>query len=70
MNFITVHSKGKEALINVDWIEMVVEEDDGSCTIYFSFNLPNADEQDYTKPEESYLDIKRKILRADMREEK
>lgn len=63
MNFITVHFKGKEVMLNTDWIEMVTESDDGSCTIYFSLCIPNSDEQDYLKPEESYQDVKRMIWR-------
>lgn len=63
MNFIAVHYEGKEILINKDWIEMISESDDGSCTIYFSICLPNSDEQDYLKPDESYLDVKNRIWR-------
>ena len=63
MNFIAVHFQGKEIMLNTDWIEMIAESDDGSCTIYFSLSLPNADEQDLLKPEESYQAVKRMIWR-------
>lgn len=63
MNFIAVHFQGKEIMINTDWIEMVSENDDGSCTMYFSLCLPNSDDQDYLEPEESYQDIKRMLWR-------
>jgi hypothetical protein len=63
MEFIAVHFQGKEIMINADWIEMVSESDDGSCTMYLSLCLPNSDDQDYLKPEESYQDIKRMLWR-------
>ena len=63
MNFIAVHFQGKESMINTDWIEMVSENDDGACTMYFSLCLPNSDEQDYLKPEENYQAIKRMLWR-------
>lgn len=63
MKFIVVHFQGSEIMLNIDWIEMITESDDGSCTIYFSITLPNADEQDFLKPEESYQDVKRMIWR-------
>ena len=63
MSFITVHFQGKEVMLNTNWIELITENDDGSCTICLSLCLPNADEQDYLKPEESYQNVKHMIWR-------
>lgn len=51
---------GKKWLINTAWIEMISEDDSGT-TVYFSFVLPNAEEQDYIRTKESYEEIKRAI---------
>jgi uncharacterized protein YlzI (FlbEa/FlbD family) len=52
---------GKKWLINTDWIEMI-EANDSGTTIYFAFYLPNSDEQDYIRTQESYDEIKKAIV--------
>ena len=60
--FIEVHRKGASYLINLAHVEEVKCDTDGSCTIYFAFSVPNAFEQDYIIPDETYDQIKSKIL--------
>ena len=38
---------GKKRIVNVDYIEEIIEIDENSCCIYMAFNCPNAIEQDY-----------------------
>ena len=46
--FIEIKYKdGKRTLLNINYIEQVIEHGDGSCTIYIAFNCPNAIEQDF-----------------------
>ena len=51
---------GKRWLINTAWIEMISEDEIGT-TIYFSFSLPNSDEQDYIRTKEGFEEIKTKV---------
>lgn len=57
-NFIEVTLDERKILINLSYIEEIREEDDQSCTIYYAFNIPNAIEQDYIRPEESYKEVR------------
>ena len=63
MKFIVVHKLDKEIMLNTDWIEMIVELEDGLCRIYLSFSEPNLDQQDFVIPDESYQDVKHMIWR-------
>ena len=60
--FIEVHLTGSSLLINLAHVEEIECGTDGSCTIYFAFSVPNAIEQDYIVPDETYEQIKNKIL--------
>ena len=60
--FIEVHLNGVNYLINLAHVEEIICGTDGSCTIYFAFSVPNAIEQDYIIPDETYDQIKSKIL--------
>ena len=61
--FIEVHDmNGKSNLINLAHVELIECDTDGSCTIYFAFSVPNAIEQDYLVPDETYDQSKSKIL--------
>lgn len=60
--FIEVHFNGMRHLINLAHVEEVECVADGSCYIYFAFSVPNAIEQDHIMPEETYEQIKSKIL--------
>ena len=53
---------GAKVLINPAWVEEIFEygQEEGS-TIYFAFNCPNANDQDYLRVQESYEEIKRKV---------
>lgn len=62
--FIEVNSCYGTSLLNVKHIEEVRKGDDGKCTIYLAFNVPNAVEQDYVYPDETYDEIVRKIKEA------
>ena len=60
--FIEVHLNGASYLINLAHVEEIVCDTDGSCTIYFAFSIPDAIEQDSIMPDETYDQIKSKIL--------
>ena len=62
--FIEVHLNGANYLINLAHVEEVKCDTDGSCTIYFAFSVPypNAIVQDSIMPDETYDQIKSKIL--------
>lgn len=60
--FIEVHLNGMSFLINLAHVELIECVTDGSCYIYFAFSVPNAIEQDYIVPDETYDQIKSKIL--------
>jgi len=59
--FIEVHREGNPILVNLDWVEEVMEAERGA-TIYFAFNLPHAEEQDYVTVDESFDEMLRKIV--------
>ena len=60
--FTEVHLNGASYLINLAHVEEILRDTDGKCTIYFAFSVPNAIEQDYIIPDETYDQIKSKIL--------
>lgn len=60
--FIEVHFNGMSHLINLAHVEEIICDTDGKCTIYYAFSVPDAIEQDYIMPEETYEQIKNKIL--------
>ena len=62
--FIEVHINSVKRLLNVRQIEMVKEITDGSCIVYFAFNIPYPAVQDSISPDESYDEIKRRIEEA------
>lgn len=61
-NFIEVHSNGARHLINTDWIEEILEENDYRATIYFAFSSTNIYNQDFIKTDETYSQIQEKIF--------
>lgn len=62
--FIEVTTENGTHLLNMKYIEDVWEDEDGECTIYLAFNAPDAVEQDYIHPYESYDEVKKKIEEA------
>ena len=62
--FIEVHLNGESCLINLAHVEEIICNTKGECVIYFAFSVPNpnAIEQDYMMPDETYDQIKSKIL--------
>ena len=62
--FIEVTAENGTHLLNVKYIEDVCEDVDGECTIYLAFNAPDAVQQDYVLPYESYDEVKKKIEEA------
>ena len=62
--FIEVHPNGVSCLINLAHVEEIECGTDGSCTIYFAFSVPYPDVkvQDSIMPDETYDQIKSKIL--------
>ena len=60
--FIEVHLNGVSYLINLTHVEEIICDTDGRCVIYFAFSVPDAREQDYMIPDETYDQIKSKIL--------
>ena len=60
--FIEAHLNGASCLINLAHVEEIICDTDGKCTIYFAYSIPDAIEQDYIMPDETYDQIKRKIL--------
>ena len=63
--FIEVHLTGSSLLINLAHVEEIVCDTDGNCTIYFAFSVPNAIDQDYIIPDETYDQIKSKIFEGE-----
>lgn len=61
--FIEVHEKGEERLVNLSWGEEVRSDEDGSAVIYFAFQGNGSFEQDCIKADESYADVMRLIWR-------
>ena len=60
--FIEVHVNGVSYLINLAHVEEIICYTDGKCTIYFAYSVPDAIEQDYMTPDETYDQIKNKIF--------
>lgn len=54
----------RRRLVNIDWIEEIIEFDKNHCEIYLAFNQPNALEQDYIMALMSYDEIM-KLLRGE-----
>lgn len=68
--FIEVHFNGMRHLINLAHVEEIISDTDGKCTIYYAFSVPDAiepdaTEQDYIMPEETYEQIKSKIFEGE-----
>lgn len=63
--FIEVHFNGMRHLINLAHVEEIISDTDGKCTIYYAFSVPDAIEQDYIIPEETYEQIKSKIFEGE-----
>lgn len=61
--FIEVHVSGQPRLINTGWIEEIVVYGE-SAMIYFAYNLPTCDKQDYVMPDESYDELKELIFQG------
>ena len=59
-----VDSGGRFHFVNVDYIEDVVKIGVNECEVYFAFNCPNACEQDYIKPQQTYDDVVAMIRKA------
>ena len=60
--FIEVHLNGASYLINLARVEEIICNTKGECVIYFAFSIPDAIEQDYIIPDETYEQIKSKIF--------
>ena len=61
--FLTVTEKGKESMINLDWVEHIIPEDDegGRTVIFFAFNGHGGPSQDYMVVDQSYERIKNMV---------
>ena len=62
-----VGNREERHLINIRYIEEVMEGDNGSCCICLAHNCPNATNQDFYIVSEPYEVIKKVICGADMR---
>ena len=60
--FITVHQNGEEILIKIDWVEEIRKGDQGKAEIYFAFQILGCAEQDFAITDETYDEIKQKIM--------
>lgn len=56
-NFIVVHVKGKERIVNLAWVEEIWE-DFGHAVIYFAFQGEGYTEQDHICTDETYSAVK------------
>lgn len=56
--FIELHVQGCPIMVNLDHVEQIVCHDNGSCTIYQCFTIPNGLEQDFIMPDESYEKVR------------
>lgn len=54
--FIEVTVRGQRVLVNLDHVEEI-REGYGECVIYYAFNSPEAVEQNYIKPDQSYDEV-------------
>ena len=60
--FIEVHLNGASYLINLAHVEEIICNTKGECVIYFAFSTPNQTSKDFIIPDETYEQIKNKIL--------
>lgn len=60
--FIEVHFNGASYLINLAQVEQIESETGGRCVIYFAFPVPDRIYKDYIIPDETYEQVKNKIL--------
>ena len=60
--FIEVHYCEMSYLINLAHVEEIICDTEGKCIIYFAFSIPDATEQEYIIPDETYEQIKGKIF--------
>ena len=60
--FIEVHLTGSSLLINLAHVEEIICNTKGECVIYFAFPTPNQTSKDFIIPDETYDQIKNKIL--------
>lgn len=60
--FIEVTVKGQRVLVNLDHVEDI-RDSDGECVIYYAFTCPDAIDQDYIKPDQSYDEVMLMIQR-------
>lgn len=63
--FIEVHLTGSSLLINLAHVKLIEYNTDGICVIYFAFSVPDVKYQDYIIPDETYDQIKSKILEGE-----
>lgn len=56
---VTSTKSNTKYLVNINWIEEIHDN-----AIYLAFNYPNEISQEYIKCEETYEEIKRKIVEA------
>lgn len=59
--FIEVHSGNVKVLINLLWVEEILETPNGKADIYFAFNAPDCYEQDNLTTDESYSEVLKMI---------
>lgn len=62
--FIEVHENGDEMMINLDWVEEIRKSDWGKADIYYSFQLNGCLGQDSVITDETYDEVKQKIMEA------
>ena len=60
--FIEVHLNGASYLINLAHVEGIICNTKGECVIYFAFSTPNQTPKDFIIPDETYEQVKNKIL--------
>lgn len=59
-NFIVVHEKGEERIINLNWVEEIRRDED-QAIIFFAFRDPDCIEQDNIKTDEPYHTVKQMV---------
>lgn len=60
--FIEVHHLGMSIFINLAHVSEIECDTYGGCTIYFAFSISDANDQAGITPDETYEQIKSKIL--------
>ena len=63
--FIEVHLNGASCLINLAHVEEIICNTKGECVIYFAFPTLNQTSKDFIIPDETYEQIKNKILEGE-----